>query len=167
MSIDLTAERLDDAATATRLRPRTSFPSVQAVLLGAVTALLLAVTLLTGCTTRTGGTTGDARRAAVTDVRAIAGRWSGLLELPGHRQPEYVEMTIAPDGTYNVKGVRTIGVLDVQGRVEAVDGTLRFRGPRATATGQLYEQDARRTLVIDAKGDGGNRATVRLTPVGR
>jgi hypothetical protein len=165
MSLDLTAERLDDAATATRLRSRTPFPSVQAVLLGAVPALLLVVTLLTGCATRTDGTTGDARPAAVTDVRAIAGRWSGLLELPGHRQPEFVEMTIAPDGTYNVKGVRTIGVLDVQGRVEAVDGTLRFRGPRATATGQLYEQDARRTLVIDAKGDGGNRATVRLNPV--
>ena len=49
--------------------------------------------------------------------------------------------------------------------VEAVEGTLRFRGPRATATGQLYEQDARRTLVIDAKGDGGNRATIRLNPV--
>jgi hypothetical protein len=163
MSIDLTAERLDDATVG--MRPRTPLPSVQAVLRGAVPALLLGVTLLTGCATGTDGTTGDARPAAVSDVRAIAGRWSGLLELPGRRQPEFVEMTIAPDGTYNVKGVRTIGVLDTQGRVEAVDGTLRFRGPRATATGQLYEQDARRTLGIDAKGAGGNRATVRLSPV--
>ena len=144
------------------LRP---FERLAPAVLGAATALVIGVTLLAGCAARSDGTARDSRPVAVTDVRTIAGRWSGLLELSGHRQPEFVELTIAPEGTYQVKGARTIGVLDGQGQVAAVDGTLRFQGRRATATGRLYERDARRTLVIDATAESGDRATLRLDPM--
>lgn len=175
MSTDSSAEPLHDPATTARLIARAPLAWLRATgslrlssvicLLGTVPALLLAAALLSGCAGRGDGTTADGRPVAVTDARTIAGRWAGLFDLSGHRQPDFVEMTITPDGTYNVKGFRTVGVLDAQGRVEAADGTLRFRGPRATATGRLYEQGAGRTLVIDAQGEAGNTATLRLTPI--
>ena len=124
----------------------------------------LAVLWLAGCAAGAGHGTDPGSRVPVADVGSIAGRWSGLLEISGRRHEDFVEMTINPDGTYRMHGARTIGTLDGQGRVEASGGTLRFQGPRATATGTVYERDARRTLVIEGRSERGERVTARLGP---
>lgn len=129
----------------------------------AVLGALVVTALLSGCAA-TGGATDHGRPVPVTDVRSVAGRWSGLLEISGRRHEDFVDVTISPDGAYEVHGARTIGTLDARGRVEAVDGTLRFRGERAAATGTLYANEARRTLVIEGRSDRGTRVTARLHP---
>lgn len=138
-------------------RPRTAATWQPAVMLGA----LVVVALLTGCAP-TGGATDHGSPVTVTDVRSVAGHWSGLLEISGRRQEDFVELTISPDGTYEMHGARTIGELDAKGRVAATGGTLQFRGPRATATGTLYATETRRTLVIEGRSERGERVTARL-----
>jgi hypothetical protein len=127
-------------------------------------AVALAAGLLWGCAA--GSSRGDDRGTPVTvsDVHTVAGRWTGLLEISGRRHEDFIEMTIRPDGSYELHGARTVGVLDAQGRVEPAGGTLRFVGPRAAATGTLYEKEGRRTLVIDGRSERGVRISVRLNP---
>jgi hypothetical protein len=122
---------------------------------------LVVVALLTGCAP-TGGATDHGSPVTVTDVRIVAGHWSGLLEISGRRQEDFVELTISPEGTYEMRGARTIGELDAKGRVEAAGGSLQFRGPRATATGTLYATETRRTLVIEGRSERGEGVTARL-----
>jgi hypothetical protein len=138
-------------------RPRTAATWQPAVVLGA----LVVVALLSGCAP-TGGAADHGSPVTVTDVRSVAGHWSGLLEISGRRQEDFVQLTISPDGTYQMHGARTIGALEAQGRVEATGGILQFRGSRATATGTLYATETRRTLVIEGRSERGERVTARL-----
>lgn len=126
-------------------------------------AALAVAALLGGCAAAS-GRTDHGNPVPITDVRSIAGRWSGLLEIGGRRHEDFVEVTISPDGAYEVHGARTIGTLDARGRVEVAGGTLRFSGDRAAATGTLYATEARRTLVIEGRSDRGARVTARLHP---
>jgi hypothetical protein len=138
-------------------RPRPAATWQPAVVLGA----LVVVALLSGCAP-TGGAADHGSPLTVTDVRSVAGHWSGLLEISGRRQEDFVQLTISPDGAYQMHGARTIGALEAQGRVEATGGTLQFRGSRATATGTLYATETRPTLVIEGRSERGERVTARL-----
>jgi hypothetical protein len=127
--------------------------------------LLIAIGLA-GCAG--GGSATATAPVAITDIASIAGKWVGLLEIAGSRDREdYVEVTIARDGTYRAASARTIGVMDVRGKVTVVDGRLLIQGEsggKGTAT--LYTQPGQppRLLQVNGTAGDGRPYIVRLRP---
>jgi hypothetical protein len=117
---------------------------------------------------RTGQTSASDTPLPVADVGSVAGRWAGLMDLPGggsRRDDQYVEVSVQPDGTYQAKSARTIGLLDAKGTVVARDGRLWMQGEQgARGTGTLVSRDGGRVLMIDMTGPDGGRITARLRP---
>ena len=109
---------------------------------------VLMATLAVSCTT--------ASRPAwtpvpITDVASISGKWAGvLLRDPTDRRDDWLEMTIAPDGAYQVKSYRLIGAMTGSGRFTLADGKLTSQGPRSTITGALYTAEGKRMLRMEA-----------------
>src|SRR5262245_10198178 len=101
---------------------------------------------------------------AISDVASIAGKWVGLLELAGSRdRDDYVEVTIAPDGTYRAASARTIGVMDARGTVKVADGRLLIQGASGgKGTAVLYSQPRQptRRLQRDGPSSGGRPSCV-------
>src|SRR5215470_13102993 len=104
----------------------------------------------------------------ITDIASIAGKWVGLLEIAGSRdRQDYVEVTIAGDGTYRASSARTIGLLDTKGQVKVADGRLLIQGDsggKGTAT--LYSQPGQppRLLQVNGTSGDGRPYIVRLRP---
>jgi hypothetical protein len=87
----------------------------------------------------------------ITDLGTVSGKWAGiLLRDPTDRRDDWLEMTIAPDGTYQVKSYRLIGAMTGSGRFTLADGKLSSKGPRSTITGTLYTADGQRMLRMHA-----------------
>jgi len=105
---------------------------------------------------------------AISDVASIAGKWVGLLELAGSRdRDDYVEVTIAPDGTYRAASARTIGVMDARGTVKVADGRLLIQGASGgKGTAVLYSQPGQppRLLQVNGTSGDGRPYIVRLRP---
>ena len=118
------------------------------------------VLVLAGCA---GTSTGTA--TAVTDLKTVAGKWTGLLDMASDRE-SVVELTIDESGVYRATAARTIGVMDAQGKIAIVgNGGLVFKGDNGSqATGTLYTQSAQsqRTLVIEGATPAGRRFSARL-----
>ena len=133
-----------------------------------VPVLGVAIVLSLGaCGSGAGTPAGTAAGApvAVTDVKAVAGRWVGLIDLPGNRDDEYLEVTVQEDGTYEARSARTIGVLDARGTVAVRDGGLLLRGERGSlGMARLFAQDGRPTLMVDVTMPNQSRTTARLRP---
>ena len=132
-----------------------------------ICALGLAVVLgLAGCVTSGSSTAGGP--IAITDVASIAGKWVGLLEMSGSQDREdYVEVTIARDGTYQASSARTIGVMDVKGTVSVSDGRLLIRGERGgRGNGTLFSQTGQppRLLQVNGTSADGRQYIIRLRP---
>ena len=132
----------------------------------ALGALVLAVT---GCASGASSTSaGSATAVAVSDTSAVAGKWTGLMELEGGGSREdFIELTIDRDGTYQAGASRTIGLMDAKGKVTVADGKIRLQGDAgAQATGTLYERAPAtdRSLVIVGAAPNGRRFSVRLRP---
>lgn len=130
-------------------------------------ALWVAVVLgLAGCASSGSATAGGP--IAITDVASIAGKWVGLLEMSGSRDREdYVEVTIAGDGTYRAASARTIGVMDAKGTVSVSDGKLLIRGERGgQGIGTLFTQTGQppRLLQVNGTAGDGRQYIVRLRP---
>jgi hypothetical protein len=107
---------------------------------------------------------------AITDVASIAGKWVGLLELAGSRDREdYLEVTIAGDGTYRAASARTIGVMDARGTVTVAGGKLVIQGERggkgtATLFTQTQSGQPTRLLQVNGTAPDGRPYIVRLRP---
>ncbi len=105
---------------------------------------------------------------AITDLASIAGKWVGLLEIAGSRDREdYVEVTIAPDGTYRAASARTIGVMDARGTVTIAGGRLLIQGASGgRGTAVLYSQPGQppRLLQVNGTAGDGRPYIVRLRP---
>jgi hypothetical protein len=101
-------------------------------------------------------------------VTSIAGKWVGLLEMAGSRDREdYVEVTIAGDGTYRAASARTIGVMDARGTVTVADGKLVIQGERGgKATATLFTQPGQppRLLQVNGTAGDGRPYILRLRP---
>jgi hypothetical protein len=121
---------------------------------------------LAGCASS--GSATAAGPVAIADVASIAGKWVGLLEMAGSRDREdYVEVTIAPDGTYRAASARTIGIMDARGTVTVVDGKLLIRGERGgKGTATLFSQTGppSRLLHVNGTAGDGRPYIVRLRP---
>jgi len=105
---------------------------------------------------------------AITELASIAGKWVGLLEVAGSRdRDDYVEVTIAPDGTYRAASARTIGVMDARGTVKVADGRLLIQGASGgKGTAVLYSQPGQppRLLQVNGTSGDGRPYIVRLRP---
>jgi hypothetical protein len=85
----------------------------------------------------------------VTDFRMVAGHWSGVvvgLAGPKNDEGDWVDLTIAEDGTYDFGVYRTIGVFAGKGKLTLVDGKLASEGERGRATFTLSERGGRQYL---------------------
>jgi hypothetical protein len=87
----------------------------------------------------------------ITDLASIRGKWSGvLLRDPTDRRDDWLEMTIGPDGAFQVKSYRLIGAMTGSGRFTLADGKITYQGPRSTITGALFTADGKRMLRMEA-----------------
>jgi hypothetical protein len=119
-----------------------------------------------GETTGRAGTTAVGEPVAITDVKSVAGRWAGLMDLPGGgRDIEYLEVTVREDGTYQATSARTIGVMDARGTIVPRDGRLVIQGASgARGTATLYSRQGQPTLMVDVTAANQSRTTARLQP---
>ena len=123
------------------------------------------VIALAGCAGSAPATT--TAPVAITDVASIAGKWVGLLELAGSRdRDDYLEVTIAGDGTYRAASARTIGVMDARGTVTVAGGKLVIQGERGgKGTATLFTQPGQpRLLQVNGTAADGRPYIVRLRP---
>ena len=122
---------------------------------------------LAGCAGSAGpsGASGSATAVPINDAAAVAGKWTGLLELEGGGDREdFIELTLDREG-YRASGARTIGLLDGKGKTAVADGKLRLEGEKgARATATLYERSPERSLVVVGALPSGRRFSARLRP---
>jgi hypothetical protein len=133
---------------------------------GRAAALALGVLVgLGACAPSTQRATGG-QTIAVEDLRSLAGRWAGLMDLPGHRaDDQYVEIEVRPDGTYRATSARTIGLMDARGTVALSEGRLFVQGEGgARGHGTLVSRDGQPVLMLDMTRADGGRITARLRP---
>jgi hypothetical protein len=132
----------------------------------ALTLLALGACASGGGGGRTAGGGAAGAPVAVTDLKAVAGRWVGLMDVPGNsNDDQYLEVTVHEDGTYRAKSARTIGLMDAEGTIAVSDGRLLLqggRGSRGTAT--LFSREGGRTLMVDMTAPNQGRTTARLRP---
>jgi len=115
---------------------------------------------------RTAGGSAAGAPVAVTDLKSVAGRWVGLMDVPGNsNEDQYLEVTVREDGTYRAKSARTIGVMDAQGTIAVSDGRLLLRGERGSrGTATLFSKEGGSTLMVDMTAPNQSRTTARLRP---
>jgi hypothetical protein len=115
---------------------------------------------------RTAGGGAAGAPVAVTDLKSVAGRWVGLMDVPGNsNEDQYLEVTVREDGTYRAKSARTIGVMDAQGTIAVSDGRLLLRGERGSrGTATLFSKEGGSTLMVDMTAPNQSRTTARLRP---
>jgi hypothetical protein len=103
---------------------------------------------------------------AISDMKSVAGRWSGILygRPGGQRGEDWVEVAIHEDGTYTVASARTIGVFEGSGKVRLEDGRLASEGEKARVTFTLYQRDGKRFLRIDGTMASGQPLQADLYP---
>jgi hypothetical protein len=102
------------------------------------TALIGFAALLVGC-----ASLGPVRPVAVSNLGSVAGTWKGVVYGPGS-EPEYVELTIGEDGSYDVVSRQEIGESRGNGKVVLRDGRLLLEGPKGHGVG---------IVVTNAAGD--------------
>lgn len=117
---------------------------------GAIALLLLVVT---ACATSTPPS------VRVTDIRTLAGQYSGSLKEDGELSRSAV-LIIETDGKFEVRasdprGFRTNGelILEPDGRLTYTYGEMRGQGRVAQGKGVVHEGDGQRVIVL-TKNDG-------------
>jgi hypothetical protein len=104
---------------------------------------------------------------AISDLKSVAGRWSGILygRPGGQRGQDWVELAIHEDGTYTLASARTIGVLEGTGKARLADGRLITEGEKGgRATFTLYQRGNRRFLRVDGSLASGQPLQADLYP---
>ena len=104
---------------------------------------------------------------AITDIGSVVGKWAGPVTGLTTRRDEgdWVNVVIAPDGTYDFGIARTIGVFAGKGKLTVQDGKLALHGDRGNSTLTLFEGGGKRVLRGDGVLSDGTRINSELTPV--
>ncbi len=124
-------------------------------------ALLFVVATLTGCAATAGRS--RATLVPVSDFRAVAGTWTGLVRQGTAAPDDWVELTIRADGTYEAKSAPAIGAFKEVGTLRLDGGALRSSGPYGNAVYRLYYQGGARILIADYTSKDGTAYTAELT----
>ena len=88
---------------------------------------------------------------AISDIKSVAGRWSGILygRPGGQRGQDWVELALHEDGTYTLASARTIGVLNGSGSLRLADGRLIAEGENARVTMTRYQRGSKQFLRVE------------------
>jgi hypothetical protein len=103
---------------------------------------------------------------AISDIKSVAGRWSGILHgrPGGTRQQDWVELALHEDGTYTLASARMIGVLSGSGTLSLADGRLASQGEKAQVTLTLHQGVGKRFLRVEGTMASGQPLRADLYP---
>jgi hypothetical protein len=123
-------------------------------------AVVLGLTVaLVGC-----ASLGPVTPVAVSDLGSVAGTWKGVVYGPGS-EPEYVELTIGEDGSYNVVSRQKIGESRGKGTIVVRDGRLLLEGPKGHGVGTVVTNAAGdRVMKIEATLSDNSTLSAELSP---
>ena len=102
----------------------------------------------------------------ITNYQMVAGKWAGAVAgLPGGARDEgdWVELTIRPDGSYDFKVARTIGMFGGKGMLSLKDGKMTSQGERGSAEYSLSERGGKQSLRVQGVVENNIKATGDLT----
>ena len=77
----------------------------------------------------------------VSDVKSVAGTWQGVVYEPGS-EPNYVELTIREDGSYDLVSRQAIDESRGRGKIVLSGGRLIMKGERGRGVGTLTRNQA-------------------------
>jgi hypothetical protein len=77
----------------------------------------------------------------VSDVKSVAGTWQGVVYEPGS-EPDYVELTIREDGSYDLVSRQAIGESRGRGKIVLSGGRLIMEGERGRGVVTLMRNQA-------------------------
>ena len=77
----------------------------------------------------------------VSDLKSVAGTWQGVVYEPGS-EPNYVELTIREDGSYDLVSRQAIGESRGRGKIVLSGGRLIMEGERGRGVGTLMRNQA-------------------------
>ena len=92
-----------------------------------MTVVIGFVASLPGC-----ASVGPIAPVVVSDVKSVAGTWQGVVYGPGS-EPDYVELTIRDDGSYDLVSRQAIGESRGRGKIVLSGGRLIMEGERGRA----------------------------------
>jgi len=99
----------------------------------------------------------------VSNIGSVAGTWQGVLYGSGS-EPEYIELTIREDGSYEVVSRRRIGESRGRGTVVVSDGRLVFQGEKGRGVGTLLsDRGGNRVLEVEAVLSDNSTLSARLS----
>jgi hypothetical protein len=103
---------------------------------------------------------------AISDIKSVAGRWSGILHgrPGGTRQQDWVELALHEDGTYTLASARMIGVLSGSGTLSLADGRLASQGEKTQVTLTLHQGGGKRFLRVEGTMASGQPLRADLYP---
>ena len=129
---------------------------------------VLAVTVVVGLAASLVGcaSTGAISPIAVSDVKSVAGKWAGLVYGSGSTQPDYVEMTIHEDGSYDVVSRQTIGASRGKGKIVISEGRLIIEGARGRGVASVMSgPGGERIMKVDATLSDNTALSAQLWPI--
>jgi hypothetical protein len=101
-----------------------------------VTVAIGFVASLPGC-----ASVGPVAPVVVSDVKSVAGTWQGVVYEPGS-EPDYVELTIREDGSYNLVSRQAIRASRGRGKIVLSGGRLIMEGERGRGVVTLMRNQA-------------------------
>jgi hypothetical protein len=110
-----------------------------------MTVVIGFVASLPGC-----ASVGPVVPVVVSDVKSVAGTWQGVVYGPGS-EPDYVELTIRDDGSYDLVSRQAIGESRGRGKIVLSGGRLIMEGERGRGVVTLMRNQAGNLVMnIDA-----------------
>ena len=99
---------------------------------------------------------------AITDFKAVAGQWEGLVT--AKRQQDWVRVTIYETGDYEAKSKRGyMGVFSDKGTLTLIEGEMKIERDGGEVTYTLYEPEGEQVLRVVAYTQKGVRHKGNLT----
>lgn len=128
---------------------------------------LLTATVLVGFAASLIGcaTAGPITPVAVSDVKSVAGTWNGIVYRSGF-EPDYVELTIREDGSYDVVSRRQpIGTSRGRGKIVVSEGRLIIQGENGRGVGTvLSSPSGDRVMHVEATLSDNSTLSAKLSP---
>jgi hypothetical protein len=122
-------------------------------------AVIVAVQAVVACSSMSPGEKRQWQPTSVTDFKAVAGKWEGLLvRNPRTRDDDWVTLVIGETGAYEFVSYRMTGVFAGKGKLVLTDGKLSAKSDKSgQMTLQLYadSESPERMLRTEAKDSEG------------